>query len=232
MNLLSICTPTYEMSGKGHIFLEKSFEILIDQTFKDFDVVISDHSKNDLIKKICDKYKNSLNIHYHRNTEGYGSISANANNAIKKAEGKLIKFLWQDDFLYSKDSLKEIADNFDMDKDRWLVTACVHTEDGINFFRPFYPKYNNMMYMGMNTISSPSVLTIKNENPLMFDEHLTYLMDCDYYYRYYKEFGKPKIIDKICTVNRVGLHQVSQKYKNALTRTREVLHIIFKKYGK
>jgi hypothetical protein len=121
----------------------------------------------------------------------------------------LIKILFQDDFLYSSTSLEETVQAFDLEKDMWLVTACEHTIDGTTFIRPFYPTYNHNIHRGKNTISSPSVMTIKNDHPLLFDENLLWLMDVDYYKRCYERFGKPKILNTITVVNRVGDHQVS-----------------------
>ena len=82
MALISICIPTYEMKGKGHIFLRQSFEMFYKQNFKDFDVVISDHSKDSLIKDLCDEYANKINIQYYKNSEKLGNYSFNLNNAI------------------------------------------------------------------------------------------------------------------------------------------------------
>lgn len=228
MKTLSICIPTYEMGEKGHIFLERSFEILINQTFKDFDVVISDHSRNNIIENLCIKYKDRLNIKYYKNIEKFGSSSANINNAIKNADGKLIKILFQDDFLYHEKSLEDIIQNFEIEKDKWLVTACVSSKDGVNFFKPFYPKYNNLIYLGRNTISSPSVLTIKNENPLLFDEKLLWLMDVDYYKRCYNKYGNPKILNDINVVNGIGLYQVSSSMVNILIKIKELIYVFNK----
>lgn len=227
---ISIAIPTYEMKGNGCFFLKKSLDILCNQTFKDFDVVISDHSRNNLIKNLCDEYIGKLEISYYKNNEGVGSSSANINNAIKKATGKLIKILFQDDFLYSEKSLEEIINNFDTEKDNWLITACEHSTDGVTFFRPFFPKYNHLIHLGKNTISSPSVLTIKNENPLFFDERLLWLMDVDYYKRCYNKFGSPKILNEINVVNQIGYHQVSRSTVNIMIKVKEIIYII-KKYA-
>ena len=56
---LSVAIPCYEMSGKGVEFLEKSLSIIKNQNvdFSKIEVVISDHSINDDIKKCCDNYK-------------------------------------------------------------------------------------------------------------------------------------------------------------------------------
>ena len=47
--LLSIAIPSYEAKGFGVSYLEKNFNILLNQTFQDFEVVISDNSKDDNI---------------------------------------------------------------------------------------------------------------------------------------------------------------------------------------
>jgi len=228
--LVSICIPTYEMKGLGAQFLKHSFDILIRQTFKDFDIVISDHSKNDDIKNLCTEYAEKLDIHYFKNTEHIGSSSANINNAIKKATGTLIKILFQDDFLFDENSLQHTVDHFDLEKDHWLVSGCEHSNNGVNFLRPFYPKYNHKIHLGKNTISSPSVLTIKNDSLLLFDEHLLWLMDCDYYRRLYDAFGAPKILHEITVVNRIGTHQVTKLLATKKVRTDEREYMI-RKFG-
>src|SRR3989338_2735851 len=89
--LLSVCIPVYDMHGVGHVFLKHSLDILRKQTFTDFNVIISDYSQTDLIKNLCDKYKNFLNLTYHKNLDTAGGMSANTNNAITHATGQLIK---------------------------------------------------------------------------------------------------------------------------------------------
>lgn len=231
MKYISVCIPTYEMSNLGHIFLKQSFNILSKQTFRDFDIVVSDHSKNDLIEKLCNEYKNKLDIHYYKNNNNIGNFSPNLNNTIKKSGGKLIKILLQDDFLYNEKSLENIVKNFDLEKDTWLITPCIHSKNRVNYFKTFYPKYNKNIYLGKNTIGSPSVLTIKNETPLLFDENLIWLNDCDYYKRYYDLFGQPKIIDTVNVVIGIGDHQVTNTLATKLLREKEYKYIV-KKYNK
>lgn len=205
----SIAIPTYEMRGKGVYFLEESFKSLNSQTFKDFEVVISDHSTNNEIKILCESWKDRLNIRYIKNNDNLGSSSSNINNAIKNSNGKWIKILFQDDFLFSNLSLLEIYELLSNNNNSWLVSASEHTNDGINFYRPFFPKWNDNIQYGDNTISSPSVLTIKNENPILFDENLIWLMDVDYYKRLYDKFGLPLFLQKINVVNRTWSSQLS-----------------------
>jgi len=102
----SIAIPTYGYDGKGVEFLEHSLNIISEQTFQDFEIIISDHSTDDTIKDIFLKWEKSLNIKYFRNENGIGIISPNINNAMKNCSGKWIKVLFQDDFLYDKFSLE------------------------------------------------------------------------------------------------------------------------------
>lgn len=213
MKKISICIPTFEMHGKGVKFLRNNFDIFISQTFKDFEVIISDHSKNDEIYILCSEYASMLDIKYFRNINNIGNSSANLNNAMSKASGELIKILFQDDFLFKENALFEIVTNFDLSVDSWMVTPSISSEDAINFYNPFYPKYHDKIYLGKNTISSPSVLTIKNDKHLIFDEKLIWLMDVDFYKRYYDKYGLPKVLNTINVVNRIGDHQISNKLK-------------------
>lgn len=220
------------MNGNGARFLQESFDILTRQTFTDFDVVVSDHSRDNAVFTVCETYKHTLTIQYLRNTDNKGNSSANINNAIQHAEGTLIKILFQDDFLYDEQSLQNIVEGFDIHTDTWLVTACMHSPNNKegDFFRPFYPQYNNLIHFGRNTISSPSVLTILNQSPLLFDEHLIWLMDCDYYKRCYNSFGNPKILNTINVVNRVGSHQVTTHIVNNILKVKEFIYILKKYY--
>lgn len=227
MKSVSICIPTYEMHGHGVPYLAQNLDVLVKQTFKDFDVVISDHSEDDAIKNLCAQYADRLDIRYIRNDKDRGNSSANVNNAVRHASGKLIKFLFQDDFFYTDNALKETVDTFSP-RDQWLVSACIHTNDGVHFYRPFHPRYTKNIHLGRNTISSPSVLTIRNEDPLFFDENLLQRMDCDYYKRCYDRFGLPRVLDTVTVVNRAGPHQISQTLVTAAIADREYRYLLAK----
>ena len=169
--LVSICIPCYEMNGKGVEFLNYSFEILKNQSYKNFEIII---------------FGNTPNINF----------------AIKKSYGEIIKILFQDDFLFDSDSLFHLVFNFVGNHNHWLISACCHTKDGVNFYNPLYPKYHDNIHYGENTISSPSVLMFKNENVIEFDENLCWLMDVDYYKMLYDKFGLPSICNYVTVVNR------------------------------
>lgn len=202
----SIVIPVYEMKGFGSLFLDHSFKVLSEQSFKEFEVIISDQSKDDEISVLCKHWATQLPINYFKYElpEPLGS-SSNLNNAISKAEGSWIKILFQDDFLYNTDSLKEIKTFIENNHEtEWLASACEHSKDGTTFYRPFYPSWNYNIHYGINTISSPSVITYKNrfEHTLKFDTQLSMFMDVDFYKRMYDIYGEPKFHQSISVVNR------------------------------
>jgi len=190
------------MKGKGVEYLEFSFSIFSQQTYKNFEIIVSDHSVTSAIEELCNKWKSNLNITHIYNTEDRGMFPSNMNNAIKNANGSIIKILCQDDFLYEANSLEILVDNFELNKKYWMVTACCHTNDGVNIIKPFYPIYHNNIQYGNNTISSPSVLMFKNEDVIDFDENLFWLVDCDYYKMLYDRHDLPGICNIITVVNR------------------------------
>ncbi len=89
--MISICIPTYEQKGLGLKFLQHSLEVIAKQTYKDFEVVISDDSTyfaQAAIEQLCRKYPFTR---YFRNQTAKG-ISSNTNNAIIHAKGDLIMY--------------------------------------------------------------------------------------------------------------------------------------------
>ena len=211
---ISICIPTWEQYGRGLDFLKNNFDCILNQTYKNFNVIISDHSLDDNIKNLCNSYSDKFEIKYIKNGNLLGNGPANTNNTIIHADGDIIKIIFQDDFLYQDNALELIAKEFENDDCNWLVTGCNHTnDDGKTFSNFMVPRWNDQMATGINTISSPSVLSFRNINPCLFDEELTMLMDCEMYYQLYIRYGLPKIIMDPLITNRMHEHQISSLYQ-------------------
>jgi glycosyltransferase involved in cell wall biosynthesis len=219
----SIAIPTYGYNGKGVEFLEHNLTIIESQTFKDFEVIISDHSTDDTILAIFNKWSDRLNIKYFRNENGRGIISPNINNAMRQCTGKWIKVLFQDDFLFDENALKIQYQFINFNSEiKWLMTAFHHSNDGVTYYNAFIPRWNNLIWTGYNTMGCPSGLTMKNESLIFFDEGLNWLMDVDYYKQLFDRYGEPKILNDFTVVNRT--------WGNRLTDKEEKM--VYLKYGK
>lgn len=227
---ISICIPTWEQYGRGVEFLQNNFEVLLSQTYKNFNVIVSDHSKDDHIKLLCEEYSTHLEIKYFKNENFLGNGPANTNNSIINADGDIIKIIFQDDYLYDERALELIVKEFENDECMWLVCGCNHThDDGLNHTNPMTPYWNDEIKRGVNTISSPSVLSFRNNNPCLFDENLTMLMDCDMYQQLYVRYGLPTILPDCLVTNRIHQHQISTLYNKDIWS--EISHVNNKNYS-
>ena len=104
---MSIAIPTWESYGKGNEFLDDLFRTIEIQSFKDYEVVVSDHSKNDDLVKVISKFQDKFNLLYVKNENDRGNGPANTNNAIDHCSGDIIKVMFQDDFFYDDEALEK-----------------------------------------------------------------------------------------------------------------------------
>jgi glycosyltransferase involved in cell wall biosynthesis len=201
----SIAIPAYGYNGKGVEFLQYNLDILIKQKFKNFEVIIADHSSDDTIKEVFNQYefKQNLSIYYHRTNYGHGFTAPNLNNAIRNSNGKWIKVLFQDDFLFDENSLQFQYEKLKSNSNiKWLITTFCHSNDGINFYKLYKPFLSPNIWSGANTLGNLSNLTFVNNDVIYCDEQLNWLIDCDYYYKLFLKYGEPEILNEITVVNR------------------------------
>ena len=109
---ISVCIPAYEMGGEGANFLRHSLDILMHQSFQDFEVIVADQSSNREIEAVCDKYPKY--VRHVRTSHLKHQASANTNAAVDAARGEIIKILFQDEYqeVSKEKSLKELDEEF------------------------------------------------------------------------------------------------------------------------
>ena len=220
---VSFCIPTHDGNIRCQQYLFDIFYALTQQTNKDFNVIISDHSKSPKVFKACEEYSDVLEILYAPNSNKLGNISANTNNALRHANGDILKVLFSDDFILTNNLVEELDKAFTPEVD-WAVTGFAHTiDDGRTHYNPKLPVYNEKLLEGVNTLSSPSILAIRNGIGEYFDEDLVMLMDCDMYYRLYKYHGEPVVIQDYHISNREHKTQTQRTYEHLLPKEIEYL---------
>jgi glycosyltransferase involved in cell wall biosynthesis len=210
--MISIAIPCYEMKGIGAEMLEYSFRQIEKQTYKNFEVVISDHSEEDKVGDLCKKWSSRFLISYNRFEDKRGSAAANTNNSIRKCNGELIKIMYQDDYFYDEESLKKTVNNFE-DRYGWLVSAYIHTRDRKEYFNKYVPFLHERIHL-KNLIGFPSCLTIRNKNVIFFNEELKWAFDCEYYKRLYLTFGMPVFLKDITVANFLWEGQLSNSFSD------------------
>ena len=225
---ISICIPVWECNGYGCQYLNDLMNTIHKQTVKPHQIVISDHSKHEDISEyiLGVMYYYGLNITYVKYREKYGNGVANLNNALRHANGEIIKIMFQDDLMFSEKCLESIENVFLNDDVKWVVSGCNHTRDGVNFQREMIPAWNDKLLDGINTISSPSVLAFRNQDIEYFDDNLVMLMDVEYYYRMGQKYGLPTIIKDCLVSNRIHANQISSRYDKDINE--EIKYVKFK----
>jgi glycosyltransferase involved in cell wall biosynthesis len=202
---LSVVIPCYEMNGNGARFLSQLLQTIDKQTIKSkVEIVVSDDSKDESIYNVCKKY-NKLKIKYVKNKSKINNFSSNCNNGIKNSENDYIKPMCQDDFFVREDALEIFLNN----KSGWCASGCMHySEEEKKFYNPLTPYYQDDILRGVNTISSPSSIAFLRDDSVLFDDNLSWFMDCELYYRL-QQREEIRIIQEILIGNRCWSGQVT-----------------------
>jgi glycosyltransferase involved in cell wall biosynthesis len=232
----SICIPCYEMDGKGVQYLNLLMKSIMVQTYKNFEVIITDHSQNNEIELYLKSKFTGLNIpiNYIRHSYKKGISSANINFGIKNARGEYIKPMFQDDMFYTNDCLEKIAKTIENDGVLWGAVGFNHISSTNQMFvgerhKPQYPKFTKDILEGNNELGCPSVIYFKNDNNF-FDEELIWLMDCEIMYNLYMKYGIPKTIDEHLVSVRIWEKSVSSQVRDNTDITERELKYVLEKY--
>lgn len=204
MPKISICVPIYTMSDMlSEKLLVEYFSHLIFQTFRDFDVVVSDQSEGDNLENICKTFSNNLDIKYYKNKSNVKNAANNINHALSKSIGEIVKILYMDDFFVDNRALEKIYKEFQESSGKWMITGFTHCDmDRTQFFDTRSPWFGNKYVNGDNTTGNPSTYAVRKEHLLYMDENLLWLVDGEYFYRSYHYHGDPIILKDILVAFR------------------------------
>ena len=210
---VSVVIPCYEYGGKGVRYLSDMFRTISQQTIKEVEVIIPDHSVNTDIEEFCDDNIFDLNIVYHRNEVDRGNASSNKNIGMDLAKGKVVKMMYMDDYFISDRALESTYNSLMNSDKMWLVCATNHTrDDGKTFDTYIMPRWNDNMLRsrGNNTMSGVSVLSYKNNNMhIRWDPNTCMLMDVDFYYSLRSKYGDCIYLNDCMITQRVNKDALS-----------------------
>jgi len=92
---VSIGLPVYN----GERFLREAIDSLLNQSFADFELIISDNASTDSTEMICRDYvKRDVRVRYCRQSENMGA-AANFNFVFEEAKGRYFKWASHDDLM-------------------------------------------------------------------------------------------------------------------------------------
>jgi glycosyltransferase involved in cell wall biosynthesis len=183
---ISICIPAYKRPDNIRRLLQSIHE----QTFHDYEVILSDDSPDDAVQKVCTDFP-QLQLYYLKNEKSKGT-PANWNFAISHASGTWIKLMHDDDWFSEKDSLQKFADKTNEGKPFIFCNYTRIWEDGKTEIMKFRPSWkiriisNPMKLLSRNVIGPPSVIMVHNSVKEQYDTLMKWRVDIDFYIRLLK----------------------------------------------
>jgi glycosyltransferase involved in cell wall biosynthesis len=221
--LVSICIPTYN----GEEFLQESLNSILIQTYRNIEIVFSDDESTDATIEILNDFKTKSPFPVILQNHVRSGIGANWNNALKYANGKYIKFLFQDDIL-EPECIEKMVDLAESDPSiglvycprKILISGDVKNSDSWLKYCEFLHNTwsftfqegtlngkallldNNFLKSPENKIGEPSVVLLTREaidRVGQFNIELKQTLDYEYWYRLMKYYNISFINEEMVT---------------------------------
>ena len=158
MTKVSIGLPVYN----GEPFLRETLDAILAQTYRDFELIISDNTSTDATAEICRQYAlNDKRIRYYRMEENIGA-SRNFNRVFQLSLGQYFKWAAHDDLIASN-YLAQCVEVLNRDRS---VVLCHSQVQIINERGQFLQDYN----IKLNTDSVNPVTRFRE----LLNQHLCY----------------------------------------------------------
>lgn len=231
---VSVCIPIYN----GEKYLKETLDSVAKQSFKNFELVISDDfSSDNSIEVIISVLKCFPNINYSIYKNKKKGIGNNWNNCLIHARGEYIKFIFQDDLMYPN-CLETLIRYLDLNNDVCLVSSkreiiTDSSEYSKNWIKNFYSLQSNLLNFEynkkfdkevfqnwffnktMNIVGEPSCVLFRKsiiKKIGLFNIHFKQYLDFEYWYRI-AAVNKLVVLEDVLVKFRV--HDESASFKNS-----------------
>ncbi len=230
--LISVCIPAYKHAE----FLKRLLDSLTIQRYDQFEVIITDDSPDDSVYQLVQRYADRLTLHYYKNMPALGT-PGNWNAAIKKASGKWIKLIHDDDWFSSAESLQQFVTAIKHHPDADFIFSAFNNvrvdrngDSSTNIdqqgeivraekFRLTQLQKNPVTLLSKNIIGPPSVVIHKNDQQIFYDTGLKWLVDMDFYIRYLKNHRSVYLDEALVNI---GLNTLQVTNSSSLVREVEI----------
>lgn len=229
---ISLCIPTY----KNAAYVERLLVSTMDQSYGDFEIVITDNSPDDSVERLAKSFSRHRPIRYYKNDPPTG-MAANFNEGLAKAKGRWIKMMHDDDWFGSPLSLEGFADAAKRAKSKFIFCACknVYAKSGKVVDETFSGRRKAMLeethfsLFHLNVIGHPSAVMHYNDSSVLYDTSFNWVVDIDFYLRFLDKYpGFDYIPDFLVNIG-IDDNQLSNKYyKNPNVEVPEYLAMLAK----
>ncbi len=243
--LVSICIPTYN----GTAFIAQAMESIITQSYSNLEVIVSDDNSKDNTLSIIEDYKSKIKAPIFIFNHEPNGIGANWNNCVKKAKGKYIKFLFQDDLL-APQCIEKMVEQAEKNQQIGLVYSArsfIYNPENIqniNWIKKYgalhthwkhFEIASNKTYKGevllkddyllsypKNKIGEPTAVLLRKDvfdKVGLFSTTLKQALDVEYWYRVMKYYDVLFINEKLVSFR---LHDNQASHINANNNINEI----------
>ncbi len=184
---VSICIPAFKQVE----YLRKTLDSIQQQTFTDFEIILTDDSSDDRVEILVAAYPFGDRMHYYRNTPPLGSPE-NWNSAMGRAGGQYIKILHHDDWFSQPQSLATFVRLLDEHPDSDFGFSASYVQyaiDGrqrkhevtLKQVAQLREEPTSLFYK--NIVGAPSATIFRRDVREFFDSNLQWLVDFEFYIR-------------------------------------------------
>jgi len=224
----SIIIPTYNSADK----LKNALDSVMQQTFKDFEVIVCDDGSTDHTREVVNGFSSRLNIKYLWG-EHWGGPARPRNNGIKAAQGDYIAFLDADDQWYA--NKLEISKRFLSDADVVFHDFDIYTPRGRTRFKKIKGRYLRRpvfvdLMRNENALTNSGVVVRKSileEVGGLNEGFLTCVEDFDLWLKISRVTEKFTYIPKTLGIYWLGSGKVSEPSERIAERTEFVYNKYF-----
>ncbi|MFZ5553779.1 MAG: glycosyltransferase family 2 protein [Bacteroidota bacterium] len=213
---VSICIPAYRQPEQ----LERLLKSVESQQFSDFEIIVSDDSPGDEIKKCIEKFSFGNKLKYFYHSPSLGS-PANWNFAFRQAKGTLVKIMHHDDFFTTSESLgKFVKMMHDHPHADFGFSATLIEFSGSKLTKTNRCKASQLKKIQSfppslfekNVIGAPSACIFRRNAMQYFDEELKWLVDVDWYMQFlFKNKSLAYSPETLICTEHGGEEQTTQK---------------------
>lgn len=208
MPFISICIPAYK-----HVdYLQRLLDSISTQTYKDFEIIITDDSPDNSVEILLQKYNSLFFINYYKNETPLGTPE-NWNEAIRRAKGEWIKMMHNDDWFATNDALQVFYNAIRENPERdFFFSAFQNVEANSGKTEIVKMSAADKAFLRSNPyhllkkvyIGNPSCTLVRNGLNIFYDKRYKFIVDFDYYIRLIRQKGMPVYIDEVLL--NIGFH--------------------------
>ena len=205
---ISICIPAYRQPQ----LLQRCLQSIALQTWKDFEVIVTDDSPDDSVKEAVTSFHAGFPLQYRKNPVPLGS-PGNWNAGLAIASGRYIKVLHQDDWLRTPDALAKYIQAFELHPSAGFVfSACYNVRENgsAKLHAPDAGQLRRLqtdpecLFLG-NFIGAPSTGVFQRLPVIPYDLRMKWLVDIDQYIQLL--YHNPQVVYIEEPLVNIGIHE-------------------------